>query len=441
MVELNILFMSNLTDNKRPDLRSEEVADIIDRMPLGWTHIVVSVITFMIFILVTMGYFIKYPDTVSGQISITGEIAPIRLVTLTSGKLHLLIDNNSSVKKGDYVGYIESGASYSDVMILDSICRKKINSDILFNNIDSLNIGSLSGVYNDFMLHYNKFNRIRNTKIYDNMRLVLESQRNLADTVLTKLKHKHAIYQQIHANMSHQYRGDSALHAYGIISDVEIEHQYNNLLSSEQSKIEYNIIEQNKIAEIISTEIEMAKISMNKEEEFNEAYFNMVAKHNVLINEISRWKENYMLCAPIDGIVEYLGFWRENIVVGTSTELFCISPSKNNYVGEMYMDANGAGKVELGMEVNIKLLDYPYEEYGYIKGYIKQISNQATNVKNQDKTKKAYLVNVEFSEGLVTNYGKRITPNFDAIGTAEIITNKKRLIERLFDNLKSYTEK
>lgn len=54
------------------DKRSEEVADIIDRMPTGWTRLVVAIIMVIVVTMVTLGCVIKYPDTVTGQISITG---------------------------------------------------------------------------------------------------------------------------------------------------------------------------------------------------------------------------------------------------------------------------------------------------------------------------------------------------------------------------------
>ena len=53
----------------------------------------------------------------------------------------------------------------------------------------------------------------------------------------------------------------------------------------------------------------------------------------------------------------------------------------------------------------------------------------------------AYLVLVKFPHGLVTNFGKKLTVNFEAKGQADIITKPKRLIERLFDNLKSKSQK
>ena len=42
--------------------RSEEVTDIIERMPTGWTNLVTAIITAIVLVMVTLGCVIKYPD-------------------------------------------------------------------------------------------------------------------------------------------------------------------------------------------------------------------------------------------------------------------------------------------------------------------------------------------------------------------------------------------
>ena len=70
--------------------RNEEVQAIIDRMSTrSATYAITCECN------VTLGFIIKYPETVDGQISITARLAPVRLVANTSGKLHLLVNSNS----------------------------------------------------------------------------------------------------------------------------------------------------------------------------------------------------------------------------------------------------------------------------------------------------------------------------------------------------------
>ena len=57
--------------------RSEEIRDIIDRMPTRWSGWIALVVGGLMGVVLLLGYLIKYPDTVDGQISITGTHAPI----------------------------------------------------------------------------------------------------------------------------------------------------------------------------------------------------------------------------------------------------------------------------------------------------------------------------------------------------------------------------
>lgn len=76
-------------------VRSEEVQDITDRMPTRWTECGTLLTALLILGIVALGFIIKYPDTVDGQISVTIHATPVRLVANTNGD-HL--------RKGDVIG-------------------------------------------------------------------------------------------------------------------------------------------------------------------------------------------------------------------------------------------------------------------------------------------------------------------------------------------------
>jgi len=81
--------------------------------------------------------------------------------------------------------------------------------------------------------------------------------------------------------------------------------------------------------------------------------------------------------------------------------------------------------------------NYPYDEYGLLKGVVKSVSRITNKIKTQNGDMDTYLVIISFPDGTLTNFGKILPLDFETKGTVEIITKRKRLIERLFDNLKS----
>ncbi len=419
------------------DKRSEEVADIIDRMPTGWTRLVVAIIMVIVVTMVTLGCIIKYPDTVTGQISITGEKAPVRLISSASGRLHLLIDNNTEVKAGTCLGYIETGAVYKDILRLDSLCKVMPEMETKIDFPDNLELGALSSYYNDFALSYIKYAQLRETKVYDNMRKTLRNQQMSNKQVFNNLRKEIDLNNEVLTNLHKQYASDSILHKSGAISDEDLSQQYNSLLSRKQSDIELKSSELVKQSEMKSIDIELAKVDVTVMEELTSSFNTMLAKYNILVNQIRQWKELYLFISPIDGLLQYQGFWRNNTFIGSSSEVFSISPIKNRMIGELLIPAGGAGKVKVGQDVNVKLADYPYNEYGYIRGKVEMLASLTHNMQTPEGNVKAYLVTVSFPNGTKTNFGKQLHLNFESVGVGEIITAKRRLIHRLFDNLKA----
>lgn len=100
------------------DEYSEEVRDIVDRMPTHWCRHTALIMLVVIIVFFTLSFVIKYPDTVDGQISVTGSEAPIRLVAKMSGRLHLLEQQDSFINIGTPIAYIENGAIYTDIVKL-----------------------------------------------------------------------------------------------------------------------------------------------------------------------------------------------------------------------------------------------------------------------------------------------------------------------------------
>ena len=78
----------------------------------------------------------------------------------------------------------------------------------------------------------------------------------------------------------------------------------------------------------------------------------------------------------------------------------------------------------MGQTVNIRLANYPDREFGMIKGSIRVISLTPDKEGN-------LLINVSLPQGLETSYKKQISFQQEMSGTADIITEDLRLIERL----------
>ena len=418
------------------DRKSEEVQDIVDRMPTRWTAWTALVISVLMLVVFALSCKIEYPDTVSGSISLTATQAPVRLVAGASGRLHLLADNKSTVAKGDEIAYIESGADIKNIRRIEKMLRTDIlSADTVFPT--DLILGDLSASYNSFVLSYKQYDILRKTQVYSNMRKSLLRQIEADSMVAGNIDEELALKNALLAIRHDRLQKDSILEKEGAISKEEYNNQRTTWITQREAGVNLKSTKLTKISEIKRNMTELSKVDIEETENLQKACADLLAQHNKLCNDIRLWKERNIFTAQISGQIEYLGFWRENSFVQAGQEIFSILPEKNDIMGEIYMTASGAGKVETGQEVNIKLFDFPYNEYGLIKGQVKSISEITNKISSEKGTVETYLVTVSLPDGAVTNYGKRLSLNFEAKGTADIITRQKRLIERLFDNLKA----
>ena len=151
---------------------------------------------------------------------------------------------------------------------------------------------------------------------------------------------------------------------------------------------------------------------------------------DALVNAINNWKTNFLIITPISGKVSFTSIREINQNVVAGNIVFSVVPiEKTRILGIMNLPMIGAGKVKIGQTINIKLNNYPHIEFGMVKGTVKMIS--LVPIESN------YIVEVEFNEGLTTNYGKELELSQEMTGIAEIITEDIRLLERVFNPLKA----
>ena len=425
-------------EHNQDNERSEEVQSIIDRMPTQMSTYVALITIVLIAIIFTIGFLVRYHDTVDGQISITALNAPVRLVSNNSGRLHLLYEDGSMVTKGSVISYIYNSADYRDANTVDSIVSSCDITKIAGIPLsEQLELGEISPAYSNFYKAHQQYHYFISSNAYEIRRRSLRSQIEMDEKILFNIQNEISIRTEILKISSDQLAKDSIIYSQKAISEAEYVRQksehlsaneaYHNLLtelSSIQSRIKKN-------------HMDTEQLNTEEKENTHMLWLELITNKNELINRIAVWKQNFVIISPIDGKLEYLDFWRQNSFAQTGQELYSVIPVKNELVGELMIPSYGSGKVEIGQQVNVKLHNYPYDEFGSIRGVVKSISYITNKIKSENGGNvDAYRVIVEFPDGSMTNYGAKLDLNFESKGTAEIITKNKRLIQRLFDNLK-----
>lgn len=426
--------------------RSEEVQTIIDRMPTRGATYVIVLTTLLITTIIVLGFIIRYPDTVDGQISITAHLAPVRLVANTSGKLHILFENKALVNEGEVIAYIDNGANYKDVLYVDSLLNRYRGQDLENIPIPSnLILGEISTAFNSFIIAHSQYYRMLHSDIYETMCNSLRQQNIINTDIIRNIDNELVLKEKKLKIEKNLLSKDSTLNRVKAISENEYNRQKGTYYDLESTYKELHSNKLSYMAQIKRNEEQIQQYTLEEQESLDKLRQELSASWSQLTNIIHTWKKQYLQISPIDGQMEYLGFWRNNYFVQSGQELFSILPNQNEIVGEVIVPSYGIGKVKIGQTANVKVNNYPYLEYGLIKGEVNSISRLSSKVKQSSSTgatseSSVYRVVIAFPNGLTTNFGKTLDLDFESQGTAEIITKPRRLIERLFDNLKANAE-
>ena len=230
------------------------------------------------------------------------------------------------------------------------------------------------------------------------------------------------------------YERDKTLYAQKVISTSDIENAEQTYLNKQQelqqlqTSISLVNVESSQMRESVN------KLSMQYLQEKHQLFSELKSAQRELIAAIENWQQSYLLIASQSGVVTFNTFWKRNQFINAGEKVFAIVSHKpGQLLGKVKIPASGSGKVKLNQKVNIKVAGYPYLEYGFLQAKTRCISL----VSNDN----FYTVEVEFPKGLRSTINKEMKFSGELIGSAEIITENRSLMQRLFTPMKSLMDK
>ncbi|STD07877.1 Hemolysin secretion protein D, chromosomal [Chryseobacterium carnipullorum] len=386
---------------------------------------------FFIFIAVLffISWMIKYPDIISTQVEVTSQHPPVYLVSRTNGKVNELnVLDGGEVKKDSWLAIIENPAKTADIRKIDSLLNHYSDIKTIPTPLN-LKLGEVQSYYNEFIKALNQF-KYFNTFNPQLVGISSNQDRiNKVNNVQGEFNNQKEIARKEYEVKKKEYSRNRDLFEQGVISKNEFEKSQIELLQTENKYKSYNSNISNLESDKSIIKKENVDLSLQKENQKIELSTNLENSAQELKAQILTWKNKYLIEAPTDGKINFFDIWQKDQYVKNEQTLFSIIPNNNDtgkYFARAKMPMERAGKVKVGQKVNIKLLNYPFEEYGVLEGKVKKV----TNVTNEN----VYYVIIELNKGLITSYNKKITPN-NLMGQAEIITDDIRLLQRFIYTL------
>ena len=419
------------------EIRSEEVQEIMGYIPHWIIRSGISMFFAVIMLFLVGSWFFKYPDVIAATITVTTETPPAAIVARSSGKIQrLFVTDGQKLNAGESIAILENATNYNHLLQLreklDALAPLSPHYDftgaVQFD--ENYSLGELQSIYTMFLKSYFDY-RAYILLDYNNKK-IQSTREEIAQQKLLIVSTKSQVVnmeKQLEVSRA-EYDRSAALFKDGVISEDEMGRarslilQKENALEAAHSSLKSQDIQLGRLEQSI-LDLELRDREQRKQLELtlNGAYDNLVGR-------IAQWEQSYVLKTPISGTISFTKFWSTNQNVNMGETVVTVIPDNaGDKVGKVILPVLGSGKVEVGQLVNIKFFNYPHVEFGMVRGVVKSKSLVASD--------NNYVVEVTLPNGLKTSYGEVLPFNQEMQGTAEIITEDVRLLERIFKPIKS----
>jgi len=382
-----------------------------------------------------LGFVIKFPETVNGNVSLYSSPSTATMVTKSSGRINLMVKEGQRIQKNQVLAYIETPANFNHISYfakyLDSM-YKILNSGNAYEIGDSspslLNLGDLNPYYISLISSLNTFHEHRRYNNFGLNKNDLEIQIKNAIALRKKYEEDREIAKKELLLMSEKFKRDSLLYSKKVISLNEFE---NSRLSFLPFQRKYDQIIQNLITaatQLNSLQTQNKSISNEKSLKDIQVLADLKSSLSTARTQTELWMERNVIRSPINGSVALNNTWSDYQNVTIGQEVMSILPTKLGVVAKASIVAAGSGKLKVNDNAIIQLDDYPQEEFGIITGIVQSLPSFQKDGQ--------YVVLLNLNDGLITSFKKAVPLKEGMSGSVRIVTNDTTLIERVFYNLR-----
>ena len=390
-------------------------------------------------LIVIVASFVKYPDIVPATVEITTINPPAHIVAKINGKIEEIYrGEGEAVQSGSIIVELESSGEWNDieeleryVLLIDSMIKdtsSRLTSPSFFRN--DLELGEIQNNYAQLIINYDELYLFSNSGLFEAEYISLKIQKNTQFKHLKHLLEKKDILNEQYQFILNKNKRDSLLYTKEVIAKEEIENNHQYILQFRLLMLDLNINILTAKSNIESLLNDIKKTELNHKKERRQLITNLTQNLRILNSNIESWKQKYLIISPITGYVSYTNFWSKNQNVKIGETVVSVIPKDSMSVRvRLKFPIQNSGKVKNGNRVNIKLKNYPYQEYGMLVGKIVKISK----VTNDN----FYSADVELEKGLITSYGKELPNGQQLYGDGEILTDDLNLLVRFVNPLRA----
>lgn len=420
-------FVSNSNSESQIFNDREQIQYLLGGPPSWMMRYGIGVIAVFFILLLAMAWFFKYPDVLESKVVITTENPPIRVPARSSGRIEFLsVREGQTVQPGALLAVLENTAKWKDVLLLDRWLQQPPDTPALLPT--RLTLGELQGTYSTFSQHWEDYRYFQQRRSASARIAALQEQIGQLEKINENLRKQNAILSEEFGFTTANRQRQQQLHSEKVISDQDFEKSETVWLGQKRQMAAAD-------ASILQNEMQIKQLRQPMEESTRTESDQLHDKHLLLSESreqlrsaLAAWKMQFLVEAPIAGRITFstARSLHENLQAGD--ELLAIVPDKaEKTIARSPITASGLGRIRSGARAVISLDAWPAMQFGVLEGNVSGISA----VSKED----AYLITISLPDSLVTTYGTAIPLRQEMSGIVRIITEERRVLERIFDRV------
>ncbi|MEK6615352.1 MAG: HlyD family efflux transporter periplasmic adaptor subunit [Bacteroidota bacterium] len=420
-------------EEKEIELKTEEVNELLTAIPSWMVRWGITAIFFIMVLALSLSFFIRYPDILSATTTITTINPPVTLIAKTYGKItEIKVSNNQSVKQGEVLLVIESNANYKTILKIDTVVNflqahssKDTSLSLSFIGNEWGEAGEITPAFISFLKSYNDYKLQLEINPQQKEIYIIDKQFSEYQILQSKYQNQETTYKEELSLIEKDFNRSNTLFQNDAISAKEFEDKKREYLSAKRNYESMKITNINNTLIISNLEKNRLQLQMQAYQERTKYEQALNQSMQALKSQIETWKQMYLLSSPIDGKVSLFNYWAKNQNLKQGDEVMSIVPlEKQEMIAKLFLPVRNSGKLKTGQTVNIKLNNYLFQEYGMLKGAVKNISVMPKN--------ESYAIEVSLPNQLITTYNKNLEYKQEMQGAADIITEELSVFDRVF---------
>ncbi len=411
---------------------NENTQELISRTPNWLVRTGNTWLALFLLILLWAAYYINYPDVIKAPITIVGSRPVVPLIARRDGHIEInQIKNGDTVSQGQILAVIKSPSdpeSVAQAKKLAEMLRGFLTSRENFVELELPiipHLGSLQGQYTQLQTTYTNYRDILQDDFSEKSVKHIKAQMALQQEMVNRNNEQITIYNEELSIAQESIARLETLRRNGVLSPGIFRKEQEAFLSKQ--RLATNIASElsNSNIAISTYQQRIDTLQHDRREQLRQVTFQLQEALKTLYSSIDVWEGEYILRAESDGVVSFFDYWSDNQFVKAGTEVFVLLPKIQDSQGRIAIKGVGAGKVEVGQRVKVELTDFPSKEFGIIWSEIEAVSLAPRGG--------THLATISF-EGTITTHLKKTIPfKQEMQGDATIITKKRSILGRIFE--------